>query len=170
MSRSEAVNGRELFARQHEDALAGCAAAVTFSEDLGQFANGKPDCESASDEADALERLRRKQPVSRRRRSGATASRFKMASKITPEVSPRNGSVPVYLAPSVGGLIGLRAGSDCQKATGARLESVQNSANSQRHRFRKNPNFRGVFQLQRWVHRCRNLHPIESIRLLMGQH
>jgi hypothetical protein len=60
-------DGCELFARQHEDALAGCAAAVTFSEDLGQFANGKPDCESASDEADALERLRRKQPVFRRK-------------------------------------------------------------------------------------------------------
>src|SRR6267378_7089152 len=47
-------DGCELFARQGEYALAGCAAAVAFSEDLGQFANGKPDCESASDEADAM--------------------------------------------------------------------------------------------------------------------
>ena len=68
------VDGCELFARQHEDALAGCAAAVTFSEDLGQFANGKPDCESASDEADALERLRRKQPVSRRKSATGRSS------------------------------------------------------------------------------------------------
>ena len=72
--------------------------------------------------------------------------------------------------PSVGGLVDLRVGGDCQKAIGARLESVQNSANSQCHSFRKNPNFRGVFQLQRWVHGCRNLQPIEPIRLLMGQH
>ena len=55
----------------------------------------------------------------------------------------------VYLAPSVGGLVDLRVGGDCQKAIGARLESVQNSANSQCHSFRKKPNFRGVFQLQR---------------------
>jgi hypothetical protein len=36
--------------------------------------------------------------------------------------------------------------------------------------FEKKPNFRGGFQLQRWVHGCRNLQPIEPIRLLMGQH
>jgi Domain of unknown function (DUF4372)/Transposase DDE domain len=72
--------------------------------------------------------------------------------------------------PSVGGLIGLRARGDCQKATGAGPELVQNSADSQRHSFRKNPNSRGVFQLQRRDHRCRTLHPVESIRLLMGQH
>src|SRR5882762_8485065 len=72
--------------------------------------------------------------------------------------------------PSLGGLIGLRARGDCQKATGARPEPVQNSADSQCHSFRKNPNSRGVFQLQRRDHRCRTLHPVESIRLLMGQH
>src|SRR5882672_4096755 len=55
-------------------------------------------------------------------------------------------------------------------ATGARPEPVQNSADSQRHSFRENPNSRGVFQLQRRDHRCRTLHPVESIRLLMGQH
>jgi len=39
--------------------------------------------------------------------------------------------------PSLGGLIGLRARGDCQKATGARPEPVQNSADSQRHSFRE---------------------------------
>jgi hypothetical protein len=38
----------------------------------------------------------------------------------------------------LGGLIGLRAGGDCQKAIGAGPEPVQNSADSQRHSFRKN--------------------------------
>jgi len=51
-----------------------------------------------------------------------------------------------------GGLIGLRACGDCQKATGARSKPVQNSADSKRDRFQKNPDFRGVFQLQRRVH------------------
>jgi len=72
--------------------------------------------------------------------------------------------------PSLGGLSGLRARGDRQKATGARPEPVQNSADSQRHSFRKKPNSRGVFQLQRRDYRCRALHPVESIRLLMGQH
>jgi len=49
----------------------------------------------------------------------------------------------VYLAPSVGGLVDLRVGGDCQKAIGARLESVQNSANSQCHSFEKNPILEG---------------------------
>src|SRR5947208_14039006 len=71
---------------------------------------------------------------------------------------------------SVGRPLSLRPGGDRQKATGAGPEPVQNSPNSQRHRFRKNPNFRGVFQLQRRDCRCRALHPVESIRLLMGQH
>jgi hypothetical protein len=66
--------------------------------------------------------------------------------------------------------LSVRPGGDRQKATGAGPEPVQNSPNSQRHRFRKNPNFRGVFQLQRRDYRCRTLHPVESIRLLMGQH
>src|SRR5947207_10200411 len=36
--------------------------------------------------------------------------------------------------------------------------------------FEKTLNSRGVFQLQRRDHRYRALHPVESIRLLMGQH
>ncbi|PYM10586.1 MAG: hypothetical protein DMF15_01600 [Verrucomicrobia bacterium] len=44
------------------------------------------------------------------------------------------------------GLIGLRARGDYQKTTAARPKPVQNSADSQRDRFRKNPNSRGVFQ------------------------
>jgi len=40
----------------------------------------------------------------------------------------------------------------------------------ERHSFRENPNSRGVSQLQRRDHRYRALHPVESIRLLMGQH
>src|SRR6184192_3908560 len=71
---------------------------------------------------------------------------------------------------SVGRPLSLRPGGNRQKATGAGPEPVQNSPNSQRHRFRKNPNFRGVFQLQRRDYRCQALHPVESIRLLMGQH
>jgi hypothetical protein len=42
-----------------------------------------------------------------------------------------------------------------RKATGAGPEPVQNSADSQRHRFRKNSDFRGFFQIQRGVHRYR---------------
>jgi len=51
----------------------------------------------------------------------------------------------------LGGPFCLCAGGDRQKAAWARPEPLQNSANSQRHSFRKNPNFRGVFQLQRRV-------------------
>jgi hypothetical protein len=66
--------------------------------------------------------------------------------------------------------VGLCAGGDCQKTTGTGPEPLQNLADSQRDRFRENPYFRGVFELQRWIHRCGVLYAIESIRLLIGQH
>ena len=71
---------------------------------------------------------------------------------------------------SLGGRLRLRAGGDCQKATGAGVEPLQNLADSQRDGFRENPHFRRVFQLQRRVRGRRVLYAIESIRLLMGQH
>src|SRR5437773_5763647 len=71
---------------------------------------------------------------------------------------------------SLGGRLRLRAGGDCQKATGAGPEPLQNFADSQRDRFRENPHFRRVFQLQRRVLGRGVLYAIESIRLLMGQH
>jgi len=36
--------------------------------------------------------------------------------------------------------------------------------------FERTPILEGFFHLQRRDHRCRTLHPVESIRLLMGQH
>ncbi len=71
---------------------------------------------------------------------------------------------------SLGGRLRLRAGGDCQKATGAGPEPLQNFADSQRDSFRENPHFRRVFQLQRRVLGRGVLYAIESIRLLMGQH
>src|SRR5882762_8993564 len=50
---------------------------------------------------------------------------------------------------SVGRPLSLRLGGDRQKATRARAKPLQNSANSQCDDFRKNPDIRGVFQLQR---------------------
>jgi hypothetical protein len=41
----------------------------------------------------------------------------------------------------------LRVGGDCQKAARVGYESLQNSPNSEHHDFRKNPDFRRVFQL-----------------------
>ena len=70
----------------------------------------------------------------------------------------------------LGGHVGLCAGGDCQKTTGTGPEPLQNFADSQRNRLRKNPYFRRVFQLQRRVPGRRVLYAIESIRLLMGQH
>src|SRR5580693_10638445 len=70
----------------------------------------------------------------------------------------------------LGGRVGVCAGGDRQKTTGAGPESLQNTADSQRDRFRENPNFRRVFQLQRRVPGRRVLHAVESIRLLMGQY
>src|ERR1017187_2111490 len=71
---------------------------------------------------------------------------------------------------SVGRPCGLPPGGHCQKATGTRHEPLSNSRNSQRHDLRKNPNFRGVFQLKRSISRCRPRYPIEPVRLVMGQH
>jgi len=63
----------------------------------------------------------------------------------------------------------LRARGDCQKATGARPEPVQNSADSQCHSFRKTPILEAFSNFSDEI-KMPNLHPVESIRLLMGQH
>jgi hypothetical protein len=68
------------------------------------------------------------------------------------------------------GLVGLRAGRDRQKATGARPGSLQNSADSQRYGFPKAPDFKMDFELQRRVTGRRVQHAIEPIRFLAGQH
>src|SRR5208283_1239998 len=72
--------------------------------------------------------------------------------------------------PSVGGPLGLYPGSHRQKAIGAGTESPPNSPNSQCHDFRKNPDFRGVFQFQRRLLRRGDLYPIEPFRLTLGRY
>ena len=71
---------------------------------------------------------------------------------------------------SVGRPGGLRSGRHCQKATRVGDEPLSNSRNSQRHDFRKNPDFRGFWQFQRSIYRCRYRYPVEPVRLVMGQH
>jgi Domain of unknown function (DUF4372) len=65
---------------------------------------------------------------------------------------------------------GACAGGDCQKQLRLDLSLYKILQILSVTVFEKTPNFRGVFQLQRWVPRCRAMHPVEPIRLLMGQH
>src|ERR1019366_4792976 len=71
---------------------------------------------------------------------------------------------------SVGGTLGLRAGGHRQKATGAGPESPPNSPNSRCHDFRKNPDFRGIFQFHRRLLRRGDWYPIEPFRLTLGRY
>ena len=66
----------------------------------------------------------------------------------------------------VGCALRLRPGGDCQKAARARHEPLPNSPNSQRHEFRKNPDFTGVLRFHGWASRCRSLYPTEPVRLV----
>jgi hypothetical protein len=77
-------DGSKFIACQQEYALARGAATVAFRENRRQLTNGKPDRESAPDEADAIERLRREQPVSRRRawRRGKQSETFIITERI----------------------------------------------------------------------------------------
>jgi len=74
----------KFFAGQPEYALARGPATVTFRKNCRQLTNGKPDRESAPDESNAIERLRRKQPVSRRRawRRGKQSETFVITERI----------------------------------------------------------------------------------------
>jgi Domain of unknown function (DUF4372) len=65
---------------------------------------------------------------------------------------------------SLGGPLGLRPGGHRQKAI------LQNSPNSERYDFRKNPDFRGVFQLCRSNRRPESRQATESVRVLTGQY
>src|ERR1035438_2754463 len=77
-------DGSELFAGQQKYALARGAATVEFRENCRQLTNGKTDPESAPDETNAIKRLRRKQPVSRRRawRCGKQSETFVITQRI----------------------------------------------------------------------------------------
>jgi hypothetical protein len=77
-------DGSKSFTGQQEYALAWSPATVTFRKNCRQLTNGKPDRESAPDETDAIERLRRKQPVSRRRawRCGKQSETFIITERI----------------------------------------------------------------------------------------
>ncbi len=64
---------------------------------------------------------------------------------------------------------GLRAGGHSQKTGEARPASLQNSFNSQRYRFRKTLDFRGVFQFHQRAPAGRGLYSIEPFRPLVGK-
>ncbi len=71
---------------------------------------------------------------------------------------------------SVGGDQRLRPGGHPQKATPSRPQLAQNPANSERHDFRKKPDFTGFFAIQRANSRTRSFYPIGSVQLMMGQY
>src|SRR5579862_203810 len=71
---------------------------------------------------------------------------------------------------SVGGDQRLRPRGHPQKATPSGPQPAQNPANSERHDFRKKPNFTGFLAIQRANSENRPLYPIGSVQLMMGQY